>query len=101
MADGMDLERLRELVWTAIAGLSDMHTHARLGEACMQLGLPRPPDEGSKRERVAGSFDALPDTDLPTVAERVLTGEQIFGERSDPQCDPRCPLGWHLLFIKI
>ena len=49
-----------------------MYRHVDLGEACERLGLPTPPDEGSKHQRVAASFAALPDADLPVVAERIL-----------------------------
>lgn len=77
MAGDVDLVNLRQLVGSVVAGLSDMHTHARLAEACTDLGLPVPPDEGSKRIRVNESFAALSDADLPMVAERILTGEQL------------------------
>jgi very-short-patch-repair endonuclease len=52
-------------------------THSNLAEACEDLGLPAPPEEGSKRERINASFAALPDADLPVVAERILTGRVI------------------------
>jgi hypothetical protein len=54
-----------------VAGLSE-HTHARLREVCTGLGLPEPPNEGSKRERIDQSFAALPDAEVPAVAERAL-----------------------------
>jgi hypothetical protein len=53
-----------------------MYTHAELGEACERLGLPEPPG-GTKRERVSHSFAALSDADLPMVAERILTSQQL------------------------
>ena len=34
--------------------------------------MREPPDEGTKYERVSQSFAALPDGDLPTVAEQIL-----------------------------
>src|SRR6266567_7470675 len=71
MASGMDLVKLRQLVGSVVAGLTG-HTHRELGEACTRLGLPEPPDEGSKRERVDHSFAALSDAYLPKVAERIL-----------------------------
>ena len=67
----MNHSKLRELVEPVVARLSD-YTHRQLGEACTGLGLPEPPLEGTKRERVNQSFDALPDAELPAVAERVL-----------------------------
>ena len=48
------------------------YTHQQLADACMSLGLPEPPGEGTKRERVSQSFAALPDADLPIVAEQIL-----------------------------
>src|SRR6266567_5083380 len=72
MADGMDLVELRRILGIVVGGLGGRYRHADLGEACVGLGLPEPPDEGTKYERVSHSFAALPDTDLPLVAERVL-----------------------------
>jgi hypothetical protein len=56
-----------------------MHTHEKLGAACELLGLPTPPppDEGTKRQRVAKSFAALPDARLPEVARRILRHQQL------------------------
>ncbi|AHV91808.1 hypothetical protein [Bordetella holmesii] len=39
---------------------------------CEELGLPVPPDDGSKRERMTASFNALADTELPAVARKLL-----------------------------
>jgi very-short-patch-repair endonuclease len=72
----MDLAVLRQLVGNVGAGLT-VYTHRELGEACERLGLPEPPDEGTKRERVNQSFAALSDADLPMVAERILTSQQL------------------------
>lgn len=48
--------------------------HRELNAACQRLGLPASPhEEGlTKRQRFDRSFAALPDSDLPAVAERVL-----------------------------
>jgi very-short-patch-repair endonuclease len=75
MAGGMDVVVLRQLVGDVVARLAVHNTHPELGGACERLGLPRPPGEGSKRERVSHSFAALPDADLPMVAERILTSQ--------------------------
>ena len=77
MASSKDLVRLRELVEPVVMRLT-ANTHSQLGDACARLGLPEPPDEGSKRERVAHSFAALSDADLPKVAERILEGELLL-----------------------
>ena len=39
---------------------------------CEELGLPSPAADGSKRERMTASFDALADTELPKVARKLL-----------------------------
>lgn len=69
----MDLVRLRDLLAPLVIGLKDAGTHAILPSICQELGLPQPDVGESKRERLAASFDALADADLPAVAERVLT----------------------------
>ena len=78
MSGGMDLALLRQLVGGVIATLPDHYTHRKLGEACERLGLPEPPGEDghSKRGRVDDSFAALPDADLPRVAERILASDK-------------------------
>jgi very-short-patch-repair endonuclease len=73
MATGMDLATLRQLVGNVVAGLGGRYTHRELSEACINLGLPEPPNDGTKFERVSQSFVSLPDADLPMVAERILT----------------------------
>lgn len=73
MADGTDFTVLRRAVEIATADLSDMNTHATLNEVFRHLGLPD--HQGSKRERVSGSIAALPDADLPALAQRIL--EQV------------------------
>src|SRR6266566_1081087 len=72
MADGMDLATLRQLVGSVVVPVLTGYTHQQLGDACVSLGLPEPPGEGTKRERVSQSFAALPDADLPIVAEQIL-----------------------------
>ncbi|MFF1872800.1 hypothetical protein [Kitasatospora herbaricolor] len=70
MAD-TDPVLLRELVESVVPRLCD-HLHKEIGQACRRLGLPEPPPEGTRFERVSASFTALPVTDLPAVAQRVL-----------------------------
>jgi AbiJ N-terminal domain 3 len=71
MADGIDLVQLRNLVGLVI-GDPARYTHRSLSEELTRLGMPEPPDEGSKRERIEGSLAALPDADLPAVAVLIL-----------------------------
>ena len=77
MVGGMDFVVLRQLAGDVVARLAVYNTHRELGEACVRLGLPEPPGEGegTKRYRVDHSFAALPDANLPMVAERILTSQ--------------------------
>jgi very-short-patch-repair endonuclease len=70
----MDLTKLRQLVGKVVIPDLTGYTHRQLSDECVRLGLPEPPgeEEGTKRERVEQSFAALPDTDLPMVAEKIL-----------------------------
>jgi hypothetical protein len=68
----MDLGRLRNVLRRLVLGLKERGTHRELPEISRQLGLPELPDTGSKSERLAAVFDAVPDADLPSVAERYL-----------------------------
>lgn len=68
----MDMARLRDLLRPNIIALKDASTHEMLLIICNNLGLPTPPSEGSKREKITTSFEALSDADLPVLAERLL-----------------------------
>lgn len=68
----MDYAQLRNLLEPLVTGLKDAGTHTMLPTLCEELGLPAPPADGSKRERMTASFDALADTELPTVARKLL-----------------------------
>jgi len=100
MADGMDLVKLRQLVGSVVAGLT-VNPHRALAEACTRLGLPKPPDEGSKRERVDHSFTALSDAELPKVAQQILDNalapaetrnaiqDELWADQSTPEIPKR------------
>lgn len=68
----MDLVGLRNILEPLIVGLKDAGTHTMLPAFCEELGLPAPDEEGSKRERMEASFNAVADEDLPAVALRFL-----------------------------
>lgn len=68
----MELARLRELLHGPIVGLSDRGTHEELPSICEKLGLRAPDHTGTKRERMEASYSALPDGELPRVAECLL-----------------------------
>ena len=68
----MDYAQLRSLLEPLITGLKDAGTHTMLPTLCGELGLPAPTADGSKRERMASSFEAVGDTDLPVVARKLL-----------------------------
>lgn len=72
MIGGQDLVILRGLVGRAAMQLT-VYTHRELSDECVRLGLPEPPSEGTKRERIGASLGALQDADVPKAAERVLT----------------------------
>lgn len=68
----MNYEELRLTLRPLIEGLSQLWTHKDLPDLCQQVGLRSLSAEGSKRERVCGSFDSMPDDALPMIAERLL-----------------------------
>jgi hypothetical protein len=70
--DSLPMHELRELLRWPIIGLKDQGTHTILPEICEKLGLPPPNSEGSKRERMESSFNALRDDDLLQVADNFL-----------------------------
>ncbi|QEZ49002.1 hypothetical protein [Cupriavidus oxalaticus] len=68
----MDYARLRNLLEPLVTALKDAGTHTMLPTLCEELALPAPGADGSKRERIAASFDAVADLDLPAVARKLL-----------------------------
>jgi very-short-patch-repair endonuclease len=68
----VEFARLRELLHGPIVGLSNRGTHEALPSICEELGLLAPDDTGTKRERMEASYSALPDAELPRVAECLL-----------------------------
>lgn len=74
----MDYAQLRSLLEPLITGLKDAGTHTMLPTLCGELGLPAPTADGSKRERMASSFEAVGDTDLPVVARKLLVRHPVF-----------------------
>lgn len=83
MTSAADLAILRKVLEFVPSQISESTTHTTLAAACESLGLPTPPDEGTKHQRASASFDALPDVGLPRVAEAVLaTGALGARERN-------------------
>ncbi len=68
----MDLARLRDVLLPHIIALKDVGTHEVLPTICAKLGLPAPEQDGSKRERMISSFNALGSANVAPVAERLL-----------------------------
>lgn len=68
----MDYAQLRSLLAPLIMALTDISTHAKLPTLCEELGLPAPVTDGTKHDRMASSFEAVADADLPAVARRLL-----------------------------
>jgi hypothetical protein len=79
MTSSMDLPELRQLLERVTVLVSDMNRHVDLGEECKRLGLPTPPDEGTKNQRVKASLANLPDIGLPMVAEKILASRLPLG----------------------
>lgn len=57
----MDYAQLRNLLVPLVTGLKDAGTHTMLRTLCEELGLPVPPDDGSKLERMTACLNALAD----------------------------------------
>jgi hypothetical protein len=68
----MDIDRLRDLLSAQVHSLSQSNRHVDLPGVCQTLGLPAPPDEGSKRQRMLAAFEGVPDSNLKSVATRLL-----------------------------
>src|ERR1051326_1447615 len=68
----MDLVALRALLRSHVVALSDAATHKTLPDIWRGLGLPVTDIEGSKRERMIASFDAVPASGLEAVALQFL-----------------------------
>jgi very-short-patch-repair endonuclease len=67
----VNLQHLRAILRPLIVALKDSGTHERLSAMCAELGLPTV-SEGSKRDRLSASFDAVAASELPQVAECLL-----------------------------
>ena len=106
MAGGMDLTVLRRLVQGVLDDWARIWTHREIAAECVDLGLPEPPpaSDHSKRDRVRLSLAALPDADLPAVAERIVMGmmplssgpaarfaieDVLWAHRGDPEIPQR------------
>ncbi len=83
----MDYVQLRSVLEALVTGLKEAVTHTTLPTFCEELGLPTPPDDGSKRDRMTASFNALADTELPAVARKLLIRHPPSAQRHDAQPD--------------
>lgn len=77
----MDFVRLRETLNYYEEVIKDNVTHQELPGICEEFDLPAPPAEGTKREKIASSFNTLPDAALPKLAERLLVRFPISPEK--------------------
>lgn len=68
----MNHAQLRSLLAPLIMSLKDVYSHSMLSTLCEKLGLPAPITDGTKRDRIASSFKAVADADMPEVARRLL-----------------------------
>lgn len=67
-----DLAALRDALEPLTIGLAAVHTHPELLSVCASYGLPTPPTEGTKRERMIEVWSQVNDSQLPALAERFL-----------------------------
>ena len=65
----MSLAHSRRALRPIVAGLKDFVTHNEIETVWSSLGQPTPNREGSKAERILGSFDSLPANELIAVTE--------------------------------
>ncbi len=63
---------LRNALQPHVLALKDRHSHKDLSACCEELGLPSCDTEGSKAERIKASFEALPNSELPRLAENII-----------------------------
>jgi len=63
---------LRNIREPLVISLKDVGSHTTLPPLCDELGLPVPDSEGSKRDRIVSSFNALEETELSVVAWKLL-----------------------------
>ena len=68
----MDVARLRELLRPHIGALRDHATASEFPALCAKLSMSYVDEGTSKRERLLATFDAVPDGEVPKVAQRVL-----------------------------
>lgn len=69
---------LRRLLQDVVQAIGDKSTHACLPEVCRRLGLPEPPlVAGAERRRAVASLAALPDCEVPAVAQNFLDQEDV------------------------
>lgn len=71
-AANMSVAELRTALRNLIVGQKDRLTHEEIEAACAKLGMPAPPADGTKAERLEASFKATPDIQLRNVATNFL-----------------------------
>lgn len=78
----MDSAALRELLRPLVMRALAANSHKTLPAACERLGLPSPPSEDgmSRSQRSAASFSAVPDSDLPEIANRLIAGGSLTAD---------------------
>nr|MYS84085.1 hypothetical protein [Streptomyces sp. SID5474] len=81
MASNTLLAAVRDLLDGITASIAVGHRHVDLPSVCEVLGLPAPPSEGTKRERMAAGFAAMHDDDLLVLARNILVGHPLEPSR--------------------
>ncbi|SEK14917.1 hypothetical protein SAMN05444746_1165 [Variovorax sp. OK212] len=73
-------ENLRRLLRPVVGDMKDACTNSTMPDLCAAMGLPVPPEGGDKRGRLHAAFDALPDSDIPAFAQRLVDQRSVRGE---------------------
>ncbi|MGS1021633.1 MULTISPECIES: hypothetical protein [Burkholderia] len=68
----MDISALRDILRPLIGNMKDSCTHEGLPALCEAYGMPAPEGEGSKRDRLYASFDAMLDADVARTANLLI-----------------------------
>lgn len=68
----IDAARLREVLHREIAALTAAVTHSKIPQLCVDLGIPIPPDDMSKRDRLEWALGQVGDADLAHAAKCFL-----------------------------
>lgn len=76
----MNVSDLREFLRPLTGSFKDCSTNAEMPSFCATVGLPHPPEAMSKRERLEGAFDLLPDEEIHSYGQLLIDQGLVDGE---------------------